>query len=224
MQALRVMVSIMAFILVCLCGQILCAQESGPVTRKSGTPSQTLLRQPNNSVRCGVVYMHNLDGDLYTVDITTGVATLIGPTGSASDRLLDIAIHGSNLYGVRDSDDFISIDPATGASTVIGSTGHTIVGLAADPTTGIMYGAGDYKLYTIDLATGNATALSGSFQFPVSGDLAFNADASVLYASLRGFAGDVLATVDKTTDLGLHVLPRQRCDVSATRRRISHQL
>ena len=65
-----------------------------------------------------------------------------------------------------------TVDPISGAGTLIGDLGYAVNSIAADPTTGIMYGAttswgGSFNgLLQIDLTTGAATeigAFGGSF-------------------------------------------------------------
>jgi len=70
--------------------------------------------------------------DLVTIDIATGLATIVGPTGITAGSLE----FGSNgrLYAGGNSVDggnFYEIDPGTGAATLIGPTGFaSVTGLA----------------------------------------------------------------------------------------------
>ena len=81
------------------------------------------------------MYGSGTNDDIYTIDVTTGAATLVGTTGLGGN-IPDIHFdQAGNLYGsmrgVGGIYDFISIDKATGAGTVIGSTGFAaVVGLA----------------------------------------------------------------------------------------------
>jgi DNA-binding beta-propeller fold protein YncE len=105
--------------------------------------------------------------NLYTIDPTTGVATLVGATGIAG--LIDIAFSPSgNLFAtdiVRDA--LFSLNPATGAGTFIGALGLALnfaQGMDFDFSTGILYaalytGGGNAQWATINTATGAATSL-----------------------------------------------------------------
>jgi DNA-binding beta-propeller fold protein YncE len=107
---------------------------------------------------------------LHTVDVTTGVATLVGSiTGSACN--IAIAIDGSGqMYGYDIcTDDFWAIDKSTGVGTMIGPIGFDAnfgQGMAWDPFTDQIYLAafnnGTFRpeLRVADRATGN-TVLAG---------------------------------------------------------------
>jgi DNA-binding beta-propeller fold protein YncE len=110
---------------------------------------------------------------LYTVDVTTGAFTLIGPTG-APLYFMDLAFdRDGNLYGVT-SDFFPSqgdlatlyrIDRATGAATkifdLVGST--SVMGVAFDRSGKQLYATEWYSnnsgLYRVDMKTGFLTAI-----------------------------------------------------------------
>jgi len=83
----------------------------------------------------GTMYGSGTNDDIYTIDVTTGVATFVGVTGLGGN-IPDIHFdQAGNLYGSKRGAggiyDFISIDKTTGAGTVIGSTGFAAVaGLA----------------------------------------------------------------------------------------------
>jgi uncharacterized repeat protein (TIGR01451 family) len=108
---------------------------------------------------------------LFTVDLNTGVATLIGPiTGSGCN--IAIAINGlGDLYGYDIcTDDFWAIDKNTGAGTVIGSIGFDAnfgQGMGWDQATDQVYmaafnnGTFQPELRVVDLGTGNTTMVGG---------------------------------------------------------------
>jgi len=108
------------------------------------------------------------DTNLYSVDPTTGVATLIGAMGVTS--MTGIAINNAGeMFGhsiVTDS--IYSIDTSTGAATLIGPTGvdaSFAQSIDFDKSTGVLYawlyiGAGVNQFASIDLATGAATTVS----------------------------------------------------------------
>ena len=105
---------------------------------------------------------------LFTVD-TDFNTTLIGTVATAGVVIaMDIDNNG-NLYALDITDDQLySIDPATGSATAIGPTGLDLSyaqDMAADPTTGDLYGTlyevggSTGGLYSIDKVTGMATAI-----------------------------------------------------------------
>jgi len=121
----------------------------------------------------GVVYASSTNvgtSSLFTVDLSTGIATLIGPiTGSGCN--IAIAIDGiGQMYGYDIcTDDFWSIDKATGAGTLIGSIGFDAnfgQGMGWDPVTDQIYlaafnnGVFQPELRIADRVTGN-TVLVG---------------------------------------------------------------
>jgi hypothetical protein len=108
--------------------------------------------------------------NLYSVDLTTGVATLIGAMGQPGGLMIDIAINGQGeMYGHDIGDDAIySIDTTTGAATLVGSTGlngNFAQGMDFDNQDGTLYiflyiGGGANVYGTVDLATGAVTPLA----------------------------------------------------------------
>jgi hypothetical protein len=103
-----------------------------------------------------------------------------------------------------------TLDPATGASVVVGATGlGSIVGLAADPNTGSLYGitGGENRksrLVTLDLATGAATVV-GMTGFDAA-SLEFGPDGN-LYGGGSGLDGGRIYRIDKLTGAAAPVGP-----------------
>src|SRR5437660_11231112 len=63
------------------------------------------------------------DGNLYSINLTTGTATLIGPT--ADGTLEGLALSPSNqLFATNSGGQLFSVNQATGLATLIGSTGR----------------------------------------------------------------------------------------------------
>ena len=105
---------------------------------------------------------HN--GGLYRIDTTTGVATLVGLTGTTSFFNLGYVTPSNAMYGTSSStDSFYSVDRATGLATLIGPlTGPTNPnGLAYVPDDDKLYLVCNNTdtLYTINLTTGAATVV-----------------------------------------------------------------
>ena len=108
---------------------------------------------------------------LFTVDPSTGAATLVGVIGVTTPRgqsggVTDLGIgNDGTIFGTM-LDALISIDPGTGQGSLVGSYVNNtgIEAIDVDPTTGILYGIdlrdGDY--FSIDTLTGLA-ALLGSY-------------------------------------------------------------
>jgi hypothetical protein len=98
---------------------------------------------------------------LYTVNVSTGVASLVGDTGLTRVQSLDFSPSGV-LYGWDVGLGLITINTTTGVATDVNpSVGATadIQGIVFSPD-GILYGACN-AVYKIDVATG-ATTLVGS--------------------------------------------------------------
>lgn len=103
--------------------------------------------------------------DFYEIDLTTGVATLIGPIPVGIVDLEGLAFEPTTgvLYGVDDTTEkLFVVDPSDGMATEVGDLGVSVIdlGLTVDPH-GKMWMAtelpGDF--YSINKATGAATAI-----------------------------------------------------------------
>jgi hypothetical protein len=140
----------------------------------------------------GTVYATDLYSNLYTLNTTTGAATLIGPTGipicpsvTSSTEISDETLFtaNGNLYAtfdginlttlaVVDSPEFYQINPATGVATLVGPTA---LGLdAAVQVNGTVYGlafgyAGSNTVLSLNLANGNTTFLNDYVSSPAPG-------------------------------------------------------
>jgi hypothetical protein len=124
------------------------------------------------SVGGPVLWIDDVSGNIGTVDVSTGTATLIGNSGVI---LTDIAFDPSgNLWGVSFTN-LYSINKVTGLATNIGSLGYYGNNALVFSSTGTLYSASDTStdLYTISTSTGQATSI-GSMGYYSSGDLAFN--------------------------------------------------
>ncbi len=108
---------------------------------------------------------------LYSVNLTTGAATLIGSTGVGAEvtgLTYDSANH--TLYAAQDVSNapLLSLNIATGAATAVGTgiTNGEVQNLAYDSTNGVLYGWSDCGncsvLYSVDTTTGVGTVLSNT--------------------------------------------------------------
>ncbi len=161
------------------------------------------------------VYVAADNDNLYTIDPTTGVTTLVGNMGV---EMTDIAFSNGAMFGVSfpasGPDSLYSINPNTGAATLIGPTSVFLNALQFGPDGTTLYAAGGSpgcgpspsptacnSLYTINTATG-AAALVGTGTYNSSGDLEF---ASSLFLTSATSSTDQLFTVDPTTGAGTPV-------------------
>ena len=112
---------------------------------------------PNNPT---TAYVSTTTPNFYSMDIETGVYTLIGPQaltfiGTSFDPTSGI------LYGYASDANLYTIDLATGAGTLVGPTGNTGLADLAITGDGDAYGhdlAAD-QIVSIDLTTGTATPI-----------------------------------------------------------------
>lgn len=129
--------------------------------------------------RTGVAYLSAVGGTpslsrLYTLNLTTGVATLVGaitaPTDATGTIMIDISANcEGELYGHNISDDALyQINPTTGAGTARpthGLAANFAQGMDFDNDSGTLYafiytGTGTNRFGTFNLTTGAFTALA----------------------------------------------------------------
>jgi hypothetical protein len=122
-------------------------------------------------------------GSLYTIDPSTGAATLVAPlldaasnpytvTGLAFDPVNSLLYGSTATASPTGFSELVTVDPSTGLVTPIGlfNTGvvstrpETMGDLTFDSTTATLYGAGTLtgNLYRINLLTGTATSVGPS--------------------------------------------------------------
>ncbi len=145
------------------------------------------------------VYVGDHLAGIYSVETDTGVATLVGNSGSA---MTDIAFDlNGNLWGVT-FDSLYRIDKNTAASTLVGSLGsiNSANALIFAPD-GSLFTAGwnSPLLYAVNTTTGAATAV-GNMGRNSSGDLEFDGNGTMFMAS-RG-ATDSIVQVNPNTGAG----------------------
>jgi hypothetical protein len=136
------------------------AQTVTPLTTDSSLEIRELAYRAGTHTLFGTDY-----SNLYTIDTTTGAATLIGPMGPgfvvgvmeydpSNDRLLVINHSDESLYAV---------DPSTAIPSFIGSTGNAnLTDLWIDQSTDQFYTSANIpiRLGTLDPSTGVATDLA----------------------------------------------------------------
>lgn len=118
------------------------------------------------------------NNSLYTLNLATGAATLIGAHGI--DDEFTLGWNGSGLYGQSTSGSVYSINTATAAATLIGSNGVYPGGYDYNTTTGemILSRAGGEEFYSVNLGTGAATLLFSGVGNLNDNDLAYDADSN----------------------------------------------
>ena len=118
------------------------------------------------------MYVHDVHGYLATIDVATGVVTLVGNMGV---QMRDIAFDDqARLFAI--SGGHVSIlDTLAATSTVVGEHGLTLPNALAASTDGTLYVAGPTNtlLHTLNPATGVAT-LVGDMGHASEGDMAFH--------------------------------------------------
>jgi Secretion system C-terminal sorting domain len=167
----------------------------------SGIGSEQVLGMSFNTVT-NTMYITTITtglDNLYTLNLTTRVATLVGNTGQ---NMFGIAINSVGVcYAVSVLDNLLSINLTTGVGTIIGPIGfdaNFIQGLSFDRSTDTLWYAaynnsvGQGQLRTVNLTTG-ATTLIGVFNpaaevcgFAIQGKKAFPLSAFNLTAPPAG--------------------------------------
>jgi hypothetical protein len=113
-------------------------------------------------------------GNLYTVDVATGNASLIGNSGIA---FTDIAFDPSGrLYGITYST-LYTINPSTAAAAPVGpvTTAGFFLDSLAFGADGTLWAANYNNVMTIDPSTGEGTIVGPTGLLNAAGDLAFDA-------------------------------------------------
>ena len=128
----------------------------------------------------------------YTINTTTGAATLVGLVGTGISPLTGLAAeigatNGLTAYGVTSANQLVTFNTArpntiftTTAITGLGS-GENVLGIDFRPNTGQLFALGSTsRLYTINTMTGAATAVGAAGAFTLSGtDFGFDFNPTV---------------------------------------------
>ncbi len=130
---------------------------------------------------------------LYTINLTTGAATLIGNIGGTEAiRDIAVALTVENIYAVTSSNRLLGFDSASpgtlnssGAITGL-ATGDNLIGIDFRPATGQLFGLGSSsRLYTIDVTTAIATQVGTSTFTPALSGTDFGFDFNPVPDRLR---------------------------------------
>jgi hypothetical protein len=147
----------------------------------------------------------DVDDLLYQIDLTTGVATAIGPVGFADVESLTFSSNDAFLYGVDDvTDQLITISLTTGAGTAVGSLGVSVVDHGLTLGCGNLWLSSDApgNFYSLNPISGTATLIGAQGQ-AVTGLAAFT-------STVYGMGGDNtnnLVRIDTTTGAATSVGP-----------------
>lgn len=142
---------------------------------------------------------------LFTLDVNTGAATLVGVYSDTSVVMhgIEIDMFTGQMYGASGGGtnfNFYRIDKNTGALTLVGPLGLTsFTNLVFDPTTNTMFAtnSGTDSWYSVNLATGAAT-LIGPLNGPTNPNgLAYDLSTNTIYLVCNNT--DTLYTVDRVT-------------------------
>jgi hypothetical protein len=130
----------------------------------------------------------NGPASLYTINPSTGAATLVGPIGFNRVGALDFNPVNGLLYGVgadrSGNAALLTINTATGAGTEVGALG---IGVSQDiafrPSDGKLFSYNGGSIFTINTTTGAATfLLNDPAGFPLGNALAFSHDGTLFTA------------------------------------------
>jgi PKD domain/RTX calcium-binding nonapeptide repeat (4 copies) len=176
----------------------------GTITNGPGGPTLSigdLAIQPGTNTLFGIgSNAGGAGGLLFTIDKTTGVATLVGSTGSGAGGGIAFAPDGS-LYqtAFNSSFDFTSLNklnPANAARISTVPLPTYFDGLAIRPTDGAFFaaqGGTGTTIYTINPSTGAATAIGNTSSS--TSDLAFGPSTALApTVELRGPSGTLLGS------------------------------
>ncbi len=151
----------------------------------------------------GAWYGCDYAGGLYSIDAGTGTQTFIGGTIGVNGMAFDGT---TQTWYVTSANSLYTMDVSSGATTLIGAHGvtNTFIGLASD-ILGNMYAydvlwTGDSTLYSVDKATGVATAIGPmGYGFVYAQDMGFDRDNDILY--IAGYFNDGSSSALLTCDV-----------------------
>lgn len=141
---------------------------------------------------------------LYTVDVTTGAATLVGSTGYTHVTGLEYDASTGKLFAVvsdlfnSGTTQLLELNTSTGAATLIGTTGHQIPDLTigADGvlrgwTEGAAVGSGYDDPVEINTSTGAATATASGLSTSRTGVAVLDATHLIVKRSTAAYSVNV---------------------------------
>lgn len=125
---------------------------------------------PGSGIAYAALFTGSLPSNLYTINLATGAATLVGALGGGGDakRGLAFVTGPETVFGVTTSNNLVRFNSNT-PGTIISTSpitgmqgGENMIAIDFRPATGQLYGLGSTsRIYRIDPANGAATAVGG---------------------------------------------------------------
>lgn len=147
------------------------------------------------------------NNSLYTIDLNTGAATLVG-SHSVSD-LFTLGWYGTQLYGQSTAGNVYTLNATNASATLIGSNSVYPGGYDFNADTGQMVftNAGPGGLYSVNLTDGSATLLNAGSGFVNDNDVAYDRDKGVYWVAdysgnLYQFDATTFARTTQLTGIG----------------------
>ena len=113
----------------------------------------------------GKLYMVDGHGDrsLYTIDLATGAASLIGFHGNSAMEGLAFHPPTGQIFGTSlDDASLFQLSATTGAATLVGGVGNRFQGLAWDSTRNVMTAFNGFQIFAVDVADAGLTLLAST--------------------------------------------------------------
>ena len=165
--------------------------------RAVGTISDNQTDEEISEVSISII--STLEGKIGTLD-SSGEFSLI----TEGEAFYDIAASQNNkLYGVSTNNQLYEVDLNSETFSLVGSlTSSVTLNALAFDNNNVLYGSESSNLYTIDVDTGAATLFADmGLNFDSSGDLIFDSDSDLFFATSRGESSDVLYSVSSSGEV-----------------------
>jgi hypothetical protein len=139
-------------------------ETNGSSTLVAGGNQNEALGLAYNSLT-GVMYTTGLfNGNLSTIDLTTGATTLVGHNNFPMTGLT-FSHDFSTLYSLAfNGGSLLAVNPTNGAATLIGPTNQNLLDLATN-SSGALFGGGFNGIYSINPTTGATTFIGGQLSW-----------------------------------------------------------
>ncbi len=141
-----------------------------------------------------IAYVYSASNQFGTIDLSSGIFTLIGNTGVSLTSLTITG--GGTLYSQNGSNNLVTVNPATGLTTPIGPGSSAAISARSD---GALYGVDLSVLYSVSPTTGATTSV-GPFGTNFVGDAAtFNSSNQLFLVGATSLTTTGLYTVNTST-------------------------
>jgi hypothetical protein len=151
-----------------------------------------------------LAYRGRANSELYSLDLQSGIGTLIGQTSIFVGGGMAASQEEGTLWAIS-GDELFTLDRTTGASTLVTDFDGALSGegLAYDAVAGLLYASdrSTGSIYSISPDSGEATLIGSPGS--TSDGLAFDSARGVLY----GVIEDALVTIDTATGIATTVGP-----------------